>query len=182
MELLLLGRRMSAAEAKHYGLVNAVVPQAELIASSCVAQWFADLPATLRMWAQALAPGGTMAFACLLEGSFCELEQAYYEALHRSFRGLRLPTPDVLPRLFRDCGLRLAACTEDAVMARYASARAALRSFQEIGAVFQGQPGYPALGPTALRRLMETYDRNAGEQGVVSVTYRVQYVVAERSR
>jgi malonyl-CoA O-methyltransferase len=40
-----------------------LVPQAGLVASSCVAQWFADLPATVCMWAKALAPAGAMAFA-----------------------------------------------------------------------------------------------------------------------
>ena len=159
-----------------------LVPQAELVVSSCVAQWFADLPATLGMWSQVLAPGGTMAFACLLEGSFCELEEAYYEALQRSFHGLSLPAPEALAQLFRDCGLRLTVCVEDAVRARYASSRAALRSFQQIGAVFQGQPSHQALGPAALRRLMESYDRQADAEGMVSVTYRVQYIVAERSR
>ena len=159
-----------------------LVPQAELVASSCVAQWFADLPATLGMWAQALAAGGTMAFACLLQGSFRELERAYYEALQRSFHGLSLPAPEALPRLFRDCGLRPTVCVEDAVRARYVSSRAALRSFQQIGAVFQGQPGHLSLGPAALRRLLEIYDRHADAEGMVSVTYRVQYIVAERSR
>ena len=159
-----------------------LVPRAELVASSCVAQWFADLPATLGMWAQALAAGGTMAFACLLQGSFRELERAYYEALQRSFHGLSLPAPEALPRLFRDCGLRPTVCVEDAVRARYVSSRAALRSFQQIGAVFQGQPGHLSLGPAALRRLLEIYDRHADAEGMVSVTYRVQYIVAERSR
>ena len=159
-----------------------LVPQAELVASSCVAQWFADIPATVCMWAKALAPGGAMAFACLLEGSFRELEEAFHEGLGRSFRGLPLPGPEALPQLFRACGLRTAVCVEDEVQARYAGARMALRSFQQIGAVFQGQPDHLALGPSALRRLIESYDRRADAEGMVSVTYRVQYIVAERSQ
>ena len=158
-----------------------LVPHAELVASSCVAQWFADMPATVCMWAKSLAPGGAMAFACLLEGSFCELEEAYHEALARSFRGLPLPAPEALPRLFRSCGLRPTLCAEDVVKARYAGARMALRSFQQIGAVFQGQPEHLALGPAALRRLIESYDRRADAEGMVSVSYRVQYIVAERN-
>ena len=159
-----------------------LVPQAELVASSCVAQWFADMPATVCMWAKTLAPGGAMAFACLLEGSFCELVEAYYEALHRSFRGLSLPASTALPRLFPSCGLRPTVCEEGSVKARYSGARLALRSFQQIGAVFQGQPDHLALGPAALRRLIESYDRRADADGMVSVTYRVQYIIAERSR
>lgn len=159
-----------------------LVPQINLIASSCVAQWFTDLPATLRMWAQSLAPGGLMAFACLLQGSFCELETAYYEALQCRFHGLRLPTPDTIPSLFSAVGLHPIVCTEDRVTARYASSRAALRSFQQIGAVFQGQPGHQLLGPAALRRLISFYDRHVDGLGQAPVTHRVQYVIAERTR
>ena len=138
--------RFVTGDVEDHGML---VPQANLIASSCVAQWFTGLPATLRMWAQALAPGGLMAFACLLQGSFCELEAAYFEARQCSFRGLRLPTPETMPRLFRASGLDPFVCTEDCVTAHYASSRAALRSFQQIGAVFQGQPGHQSLGPAA---------------------------------
>ncbi len=159
-----------------------LLPQATLIASSCVAQWFADLPATIGMWAQSLAPGGLMAFACLLQGSFCELEAAYYEALQCSFRGLRLPTPETIPMLFRANGLNPILCMEDCVTAHYGSSRAALRSFQQIGAVFQGQPDHKSLGPAAVRRLISFYDRHVDPQGMAPVTHRVQYVIAERPR
>jgi malonyl-CoA O-methyltransferase len=158
-----------------------LVPHSNLIASSCVVQWFADLPATLRMWTTSLAPGGLMAFACLLQGSFCELETAYYDALQCRFRGLPLPAPDTIPSLFRASGLNPVECTEGRVTAHYASSREALRSFQRIGAVFRGQPGHQALGPAALRRLLSFYDRHATGQGMAPVTHRVQYVIAERT-
>ncbi len=159
-----------------------MIPQANLIASSCVAQWFADLPATIEMWAQSLVPGGLMAFACLLQGSFCELDAAYYGALQCSFHGLRLPNPETMPLLFRASGLNPIACTEDDVIAHYRSSRAALRSFQQIGAVFQGQPGHKSLGPTALRRLISFYDRHIDARGLAPVTHRVQYIIGERTR
>jgi malonyl-CoA O-methyltransferase len=158
-----------------------LVSRASLITSSCVAQWFTDLPAALRMWAQTLVPGGLMAFACLLQGSFCELETAYSEALQCSFRGLRLPTPETIPLLFRASGLHPIVCTEDSVTAHYGSSRAALRSFQQIGAVFQGQPGHQFLGPAAVRRLISFYDRHVNGQGLAPVTHRVQYVIAEQT-
>ena len=158
-----------------------LVPRADLIASSCVAQWFADLSATVRMWAQSLGPGGLMAFACLLQGSFCELETAYSEALQCSFRGLRLATPESIPLLFRASGLHPIVCREERVTAHYSSSRVALRSFQQIGAVFQGQPGHQSLGPAAVRRLISFYDRHVNDQGLAPVTHRVQYVIAERT-
>jgi crotonobetainyl-CoA hydratase len=54
MELLLLGRRMGAAEAKHYGLVNAVVPADRLMA-------------TARDWADRIATGATLTIQALKE-------------------------------------------------------------------------------------------------------------------
>jgi len=158
-----------------------LVPQPSLIASSCVAQWFTDLPATIAMWARSLAPGGLMAFACLLQGSFCELEAAYYEALQCGFRGLRLPAPETVPKLFCASGLNPILCTEDCVTAHYSSSRAALRSFRQIGAVFQGQPGHTSLGPAAVRKLIAFYDRHINSEGLAPVTHRVQYVIAERA-
>ncbi len=158
-----------------------LVPKANLIASSCVVQWFTDLSATVRIWAQSLVPGSLVAFACLLQGSFCELETAYSEALQCSFRGLRLPDPETIPDLFRASGLNPIVCREDCVIAHYDSSRAALRSFQQIGAVFQGQPGHKSLGPAAVRQLISFYDRHINVEGMAPVTHRVQYVIAERT-
>jgi crotonobetainyl-CoA hydratase len=64
MEMLLLGRRMSAAEAKHYGMVNAVVPKDQPIAKA-------------REWADAIAGGAPLTI------------QALKEAL-RAFEGLSI--------------------------------------------------------------------------------------------
>jgi malonyl-CoA O-methyltransferase len=161
---------------------SAQLPLASLIASSCVAQWFTELAATLRLWTRTLAPGGLMAFACLLEGSFCELEAAYLEALGCGFPGLPLPSSEAVPRLFRAAGLRTLRVDEATVTACYASSREALRSFRQIGAVFEGQPGHQPLGPAALRSLLARYDRRRTAQGLSPVTHRVQYIVAERPR
>lgn len=54
MEMLLLGRRMPAAEAKHHGLVNAVVPSAELMTKA-------------RKWADQLAEAAPLALQTVKE-------------------------------------------------------------------------------------------------------------------
>jgi crotonobetainyl-CoA hydratase len=53
-EMLLLGRRMSAQEAKHYGMVNAVVPKDKLIE-------------TARDWADKIAAGAPLTIQALKE-------------------------------------------------------------------------------------------------------------------
>lgn len=52
LELLLLGRRMSAAEAHHYGMVNAVVPKDDLLAKA-------------RDWAEMIASGAPLTIQAL---------------------------------------------------------------------------------------------------------------------
>jgi crotonobetainyl-CoA hydratase len=54
MEMLLLGRRMTAAEARHYGLLNAVVPKAKLLE-------------TARDWAESIAGGAPLTIQALKE-------------------------------------------------------------------------------------------------------------------
>ena len=54
MEMLLLGRRMTAAEARQYGLLNAVVPKDKLMA-------------TAREWADAIAGGAPLTIQALKE-------------------------------------------------------------------------------------------------------------------
>ncbi|MGH6928432.1 MAG: enoyl-CoA hydratase-related protein [Dongiaceae bacterium] len=54
MEVLLLGRRMTAAEARHYGLLNAVVPTEKLLA-------------TAREWADSIAGGAPLTIQALKE-------------------------------------------------------------------------------------------------------------------
>ncbi len=54
MEILLLGRRMGASEAKHYGMVNVVVPKGQLME-------------TAREWADTIASGAPLTIQALKE-------------------------------------------------------------------------------------------------------------------
>jgi len=152
----------------------------DLVASSCAAHWFSDPERTLRMWGRALKPGGILACAFLVAGSFCELEAAYRDALGREFPGLRFWEVETACRFSVSGGLALCLCETDRVTARYDSALDALRSFKRIGAVFQGQEDYLALDPAQTRRLLACYGQQADGEGRVPVTHRVLYLIAER--
>jgi crotonobetainyl-CoA hydratase len=78
MEMLLLGRRMPAAEAAHYGLVNAVVPADQLMAKA-------------REWAGRLAEAAPLALQTVKE----VLRAIEAESIEGAFRRMRtdnLPT------------------------------------------------------------------------------------------
>jgi malonyl-CoA O-methyltransferase len=154
----------------------------DLVASSCVAHWFSDPERTLRMWGGALKPGGLLACAFLIAGSFRELEEAYRDALGREFDGLHFWDAETACRFAVSDELTLLRCEEERVVARYDSALDALRSFQRIGAVFRGQADYLALSPAQTRRLLACYGQQADGEGRVPVTHRVLFLVAEKSR
>ncbi len=72
LEMLLLGRRLSAAEAKHHGLVNAVVPAGELMT-------------TARAWADQLAESAPLAVQTIKE----VLRAIENEKIEGAFRTMR---------------------------------------------------------------------------------------------
>jgi crotonobetainyl-CoA hydratase len=77
MEMLLLGRRMGAAEAKHYGLVNAVLPKENLLA-------------TAREWADSIAAGAPLTIQALKE-ALKSIEGASIRAGFDVIRSGKLP-------------------------------------------------------------------------------------------
>jgi len=148
----------------------------DLVALSCAAQWFVEPEETLGRWREALTPGGLLAGAFLLDGSFGEFERAHHEAVGCAFDGLTLPDEAKVLRLCTAAGLSALRTEAAAVVGEYASAREALKSFRKIGAVFRGQPGRAPLGVGLARRLLAAYELRSARP--VAVTYRVLYVLA----
>ena len=72
VEMLLLGRRMTAVEAAHYGLINKIVPKAELMA-------------TARAWADQLAEAAPLAMQTVKE----VLRAIECQPLEAAFRHMR---------------------------------------------------------------------------------------------
>jgi malonyl-CoA O-methyltransferase len=152
----------------------------DLVATSCSAQWFADPAGTFRRWARALAPGGVVAAAMLVRGSYPELDAAHREAFGAPFPGLALPDVDEAAGLLTRAGLTLVDLEAEVVAVPYRSAREALGSFRGIGAVLRGQPGRGALGAGRARRLLAAYEALSAPGGA-RVTHRVIHAIAGRA-
>jgi malonyl-CoA O-methyltransferase len=149
---------------------------ADLIASSCAVQWFSDLPAALRAWAGALAPGGILAVAALVRGSFPELEAAHAEAFGTPFPGLSFPGEAAVAGPVAGAGLRIRVLETADFASTHADPREAIRSFRKIGARI---PGRAPMAPGELRRLLDAMARLAGG-GPVTLTHRATVLVAEK--
>jgi crotonobetainyl-CoA hydratase len=74
LEMLLLGRRMGAAEAKQYGMVNAVVPKEKLME-------------TARSWADSIAAGAPLTIQALKEALRAFEELSIRQAFEATRRG-----------------------------------------------------------------------------------------------
>jgi malonyl-CoA O-methyltransferase len=148
---------------------------ADLIASSCAVQWFADLPSTLAHWASALPPGGVLALAALVRGAFPELDAAHAAVFGSPFPGLDFPPADALAATLREAGLALRTAERVEVASEHDDAREALRSFRKIGARV---PGRAPLGHGGLRRLLAALDRHRNAAGRVTLTHRAVILVA----
>lgn len=152
-------------------------PGADLIASSCAVQWFSDLRAALRAWASALPPGGVLALATLVRGTFPELALAHAEAFGSPFPGLDFPDSGELASAVRATGLRIIAADAVDAAPAHADARDALRSFRKIGARV---PGRRPLGHGDTRRLLAALDRLRDAAGQVTLTHRAIVIVGIR--
>ncbi|HEV7439857.1 MAG TPA: methyltransferase domain-containing protein [Methylobacterium sp.] len=145
-------------------------PGFDLIASSLAAQWFEALPDALAGLSRLLAPGGWLAVATLVDGTFAEWAEA-----HRA-QGVAPATPRYPPEA-QLAGLRLPGCTvsvavEPAVEA-HPDGHAFLASLRAIGA---GTPaGGTPLPAGTLRRVLRHF-----EAGGARVTYAVATCLVHR--
>ena len=136
----------------------------DLICSSMAFQWFGDLRSALSRLAMLLAPGGTLAFSTLLDGTFSEWEQAHH-GLGLKAGGFCYTNLELLSGLFPSGGSLTIG--EMHVRDAYANAAMFLRGLKCIGASTARSDHRP-LSPAALRRVMAAFNM-AG----ATATYRV---------
>jgi len=126
----------------------------DLIASSLAFQWFENLPAALARLAGWLAPGGTLAFTTLAEGTFAEWREAH-AALGLASGTPHFPSAEQLRRMAP------AGFEADISVATHAepqgSAPAFLKALKAIGAGTAAAAHQP-LPPGALRQVMARFD------------------------
>ncbi len=142
----------------------ALAPGFDLVCSSLTLQWLADPAAAVARWRALVRPGGCLAVATLIEGSFAEWRAALAHA------GVGDPGPAFpsLPTLkgWFGPGARIEPLT---LVERHASALAFARAAKAAG--IDAGPGR-ALDPAAMRRALRAF-----EAGGSAVTYAAVLVV-----
>jgi malonyl-CoA O-methyltransferase len=142
----------------------------DLICSSMAVQWFGDPVRGLERLAARLAPGGHLAVALPVQGTFAEWQRAH-EQLGLRARTLRFLDPAAL----HPGGDDVQARTEvECVIDECGSARTFLRGLRRIGAT-AAQPGTRPLSAAQLRRVCTEFER-AGAR----CSYRIAYCLWRR--
>lgn len=118
----------------------------DLIASSLVMQWFADLPTGIDRLGRLLDPGGLLAFSTLGNETFKEW-RSLLEARNLPCGTPRYPTGDRL----RSLGLEV---IEERIEVPYANLGVFLQCLKGMGAG-EAAPGHRPIGPGQLRRLLK---------------------------
>ncbi|MGA0392623.1 MAG: methyltransferase domain-containing protein [Rhodospirillales bacterium] len=143
----------------------------DLICASLVFQWFEDLETSLARLSILLRPGGHLAFATLVQGTFSE-----WRDVHRMF-GLSAATP-AFPSAATIDGFwpdndevsGEGSIEEEAILQTYDTAHDFLMTLKAIGATTPVR-GHKPLSAGSMRRVLRHLDR----KGSLKITYQVAY-------
>lgn len=156
-------------------------PVFDLVASSCALHWVSPFADGIARAADQLRPGGTAAFAIMLDGTLRELHEARREAAPDKAALAKMPTIQEVRSALSAVGLRL--LTEEAADEAlvFASPRVVLDSLRVQGLT----AGHLARGSAPLTRgefarLEKLYTDNLSVSGGVTATYRVGYFIVRK--
>lgn len=148
----------------------------DLIFSSLALQWCPDLGQALREAAQALRPGGCLAFSTLVQGTLIELQQAWQAVDGFVHVNRFMPLADLQP-LLASAGFGRWHCDIEQHVLRYAQLSALTQELKALGAhnVNPGRPG-GLTGRARLRALTEAYEGFRQPAGLPA-TYQVAQIL-----
>ena len=157
--LLACRGRFGTADEVEFKLMDGEAPDLadrkfDLVCASLAFQWFEDLPEALQRLSRLLAPGGTLAFTTLAEGTLQEWRRAH-ETLGLQAGAPELPSMADLERM-RPPALHGALWDEWVVQAG-TDGRAFARGLKEIGA---GEPaeGRRPLGAAQMKQVLAAFE------------------------
>jgi malonyl-CoA O-methyltransferase len=150
----------------------------DVVTSSCALQWSDCIDKTLAGWYGLLKPGGTLALAMLIEGSFNELETASRSVNGMPFSPLHLPSEKDFSRRLKDYSWESLQMDSFEFRAFFSRPLEALQSFRGLGATFRFQSGYRAMTAGQIRRLLTAYGESS--EGSAAITYRALLAVGRK--
>jgi malonyl-ACP O-methyltransferase BioC len=146
----------------------------DLICSSMAMQWFVALEQSLARLHGLLRPGGYLACATLVEGTFEQWRRAH-ERVGLPAPMLHYPSVEHLRALWPEP--ELVQLETEMITRRYGSAREFLTGLKRLGA---NTPGLGGPAPTAgqLKRVLRSLDETSGFE----ISYQLAYAIFQRHR
>ncbi len=149
-----------------------------LVASSCALQWLSNPASFARKLSSLITPRGVTVHAIPVRGMLGELEESFSET-GGSWNSLNYLSGTAWDKLFIESGFSPVRGYSLDFTVHYPSPVDALRAVRGIGASLSGHSGAPAVSPGALRKALDFYQSEFGDNsGSVPATYRVHFVVA----
>jgi len=164
-----------AADANALPLADASV---DLLYSSLMLQWCADLPAILNGIRRVMKPGGLVLLSTFGPDTLTELRQAWRNVDARPHVS---PFIDVqaMGDLMMRAGFAEPVLDTDWITSRYARPRDLMAELKAIGASFAGADRARGLTtPGKLKAVLEAYETFRGEDGLYPATWEVVYASA----
>lgn len=148
----------------------------DLIFSSLALQWCPDLLRALTQAAQALRPGGCLAFSTLVEGTLTELQQAWQTVDGFVHVNRFMPLAD-LQQLLAMAGFGRWHCEVEEHVLRYSQLSGLTQELKALGAhnLNAGRPG-GLTGRARLRALTQAYESFRQPAGLPA-TYQVAQIL-----
>ncbi|MGY5449459.1 malonyl-ACP O-methyltransferase BioC [Agarivorans sp. MS3-6] len=164
------------SDAEHLGLANHSV---DLVFSNLALQWCNDLPQALAEIKRILKPNGVAIFSTLVDGSLCELKQAWAEIDQHSHVNSFLHQSDI-EKAIENSGFNQRDITIEDQTLWYEHAFMLLAELKGIGAnyVVEGQHGL--ANPTQLKKMAGVYKQKFAKSEMdnrMSASYKVCYGV-----
>lgn len=156
----------------------------DLIISNATFQWFTHPGAALESQAQALAPGGCLAFSTLGPRTFKELDASLVEAA----QALNVPRMPEIPARSFNTLRKWEALLEQAGFSRVQSAREILEAhfpnvpefLKALKALGATNPRPRAFSPRLLNALIRAYESRFRQNGSIPVTYEIIWTLARK--
>lgn len=151
----------------------------DLAVSNYALQW-ANFDATIKALKGNLIPGGHLAFAVPVAGSFPELSKAYQAISYTPSSALKYLSEEEYISSLQEFGFSIINSEKSSLTLYYETVKAALKSFSKFGATFTKMKEHTPLSRTEIKQLLAVYDhKNMLKSNRVGVTYKTLLVIAK---
>lgn len=152
----------------------------DLVFSSLAIQWCADLPRLMTEIHRVLKPGGLFVFSTLLDGTLCELEQAW-AAVDNKQHVNSFFLKEHYQKAIEETGLNVRLLASEPHVLRYTKVTELMRELKALGAHnLNAERANTLSGRRKLISLTAAYEQYRDHHGLLPASYQLLWGVLEK--